>query len=99
MAVYVDDMHKTSLGKYRRMKMSHMLADSDEELHAMAARIGVRRRWFQGDHYDVCLAKRALAVQFGAKEITMREMARFRASKRNPKRNEGESPQCPCRNP
>jgi hypothetical protein len=30
----------------------HMIADTEAELHAMAARIGVARRWCQGDHYD-----------------------------------------------
>ena len=75
MTVYVDDMHLHPMGRYRRMKMSHMIADTDEELHAMADRIGVARRWFQSDHYDVCLSKRALAVRHGAVEITLRELA------------------------
>jgi len=58
-----------------------MLADSDEELHAMAMRIGVARRWWQspertsGSHYDIALSKRALAVQYGAKEVTQRQIA------------------------
>lgn len=70
MTVYVDDMR----AQYRRMVMCHMLADTDEELHAMAARIGVARKWHQKDgtphsHYDICLSKRALAVKFGAIEV------------------------------
>ncbi|MBM3551865.1 MAG: DUF4031 domain-containing protein [Alphaproteobacteria bacterium] len=75
MSVYVDDMR----APYRRMIMCHMLADSVDELHAMADRIGVVRRWFQGDHYDICLAKRALALQAGAVEISMREAVAVRA--------------------
>lgn len=77
MAVYVDDMK----APYRGMLMCHMLADSDEELHAMAARIGVARRWWQspertsGSHYDICQSKRALAVAAGAIEITLRQAA------------------------
>lgn len=43
MTVYVDDMR----APFGRMKMCHMVADSDAELHAMAARIGVARRWHQ----------------------------------------------------
>jgi hypothetical protein len=59
MTVYVDDMR----ARYGRMVMCHMVADTEAELHAMADRIGVARRWYQGDHYDVCLAKRALALK------------------------------------
>ena len=79
MTVYVDDMHTTDMGRYRRMKMSHMIADTDEELHAMADRIGIARRWHQdngsGSHYDVALSKRALAVAAGAVEIPLRTLA------------------------
>lgn len=57
--------------------MCHMLADTVDELHAMADRIGVERRWFQGrktPHYDVCLSKRAQAVRLGAVEVGRREV-------------------------
>lgn len=84
MAVYVDDMKV----RYGRMIMCHMLADTDEELHQMADRIGVARRWHQRpgtshSHYDICRSKRALAVAAGAKEITMREAAVICRGKRN----------------
>jgi len=75
MTVYVDDMK----AEYRGMVMCHMLADTDEELHAMADAIGVQRRWWQspekasGSHYDIALSKRALAVRAGAVEITWRQ--------------------------
>lgn len=69
MTVYVDDMR----AGYGRMVMCHMIADTAEELHAMADAIGVARRWYQGDHYDIALSKRALAVKLGAIEITWRE--------------------------
>lgn len=72
MTVYVDDMR----AKYRRMVMCHMAADTQDELHAIADKIGVARRWHQGDHYDICLSKRALAVAAGAKEVTSRELVR-----------------------
>lgn len=64
MPVYVDDMH----APFGRMLMCHMVADTLDELHAMADRIGVARRWYQGPpvtrwpHYDIALSKRALAV-------------------------------------
>jgi hypothetical protein len=81
MTVYVDDMHLTELGSYGRMKMCHMIADSDEELHAMADKIDVARKWHQkppkasSSHYDICMSKRALAIQAGAIEITLRQAA------------------------
>ena len=67
--------------------MCHMLADTDEELHAMADKIGMSRRWHQypnsyRSHYDICLAKRALAVANGAREITMRETGALIGAKR-----------------
>lgn len=72
--VYVDDMKAA----YGRMIMCHMIADSDEELHAMAARIGVARKWHQApprhdSHYDISLGCRAKAVAAGAIEITWRQ--------------------------
>lgn len=79
MTVYVDDMHLHRAGQFGRMKMCHMLADTDEELHAMADRIGVARRWWQspaktsGSHYDIAMSKRAMAVAAGAVEITWRQ--------------------------
>jgi uncharacterized protein DUF4031 len=68
-AVYVDS-EENGLG---RMKMCHMLADTPQELHAMADKIGVRRKWYQGHastpHYDICKSKRELAVRNGAVEV------------------------------
>lgn len=84
MAVYVDDMR----AQFGSMVMCHMLADTDDELHAMAARIGLSRRWWQdpaktaGSHYDVCLSKRAAAVAAGAFEITYRQAAAMNMRRR-----------------
>lgn len=72
MSVYVDN----AANGYGRMIMCHMIADTPEELHAMADKIGVARRWFQDPrtmnvstpHYDIAKSKRALAVQNGAIE-------------------------------
>ena len=87
MAVYVDNMHETAMGKCGRMKMSHMLADSRDELDAMADRIGVARRWshYPGtyrEHYDVSLSARAKAVAAGAIEIDMRQTGRMMRERR-----------------
>lgn len=67
---------------YGRMIMCHMLADSEDELHSMAARIGIRRKWYQGDHYDICLTKRIEAVKLGAIEIDRRRLVEVRRKNR-----------------
>jgi hypothetical protein len=59
MAVYVDDMR----AEFRRMKMCHMIADTDVELRLMADKIGVAQQWHQGDHFDIALSKRAQLLQ------------------------------------
>jgi hypothetical protein len=62
------------------MLMSHMLADTDTELHAMAKRIGLKREWFQPrstPHYDVSQSARQRAIACGAKEIGNRELVQL----------------------
>ena len=83
MSVYVDNMR----APFGRMLMCHMLADTDAELHAMADKIGVARKWFQAPprhdpHYDIALSKRALAVKSGAVEITLRQCAAMNLRRR-----------------
>lgn len=86
MTVYVDDMYLIEMGHYGCMRMSHMIADTDHELHAMADRIGVARRWFQdkssGAHYDIAMSKRALAIKCGAVEITLKQCGYMNAIRR-----------------
>jgi hypothetical protein len=81
--VYVD----AAMHPYGRMKMSHMMADTTAELLAMADRIGVARRWLQNagtpsEHFDVCAAKRALAVAAGAKPVSSRDLVAVVRAKR-----------------
>lgn len=76
MTVYVDDMR----APFGRLVMCHMVADSSDELHAMAARIGVSARWLQHggtprEHFDICMSKRKLAIAAGAIEISVRQTA------------------------
>lgn len=71
MTVYVDNMR----APFGRMIMSHMIADTDTELHAMADRIGIARRWHQGDHYDVSQSRRAAAIAAGAVAIARRQLS------------------------
>ena len=59
----------------------HMVSDrSAEELHAFAARIGLKREWAQlrprasAAHYDLTPRRRAMALELGAVEVTSREL-------------------------
>jgi hypothetical protein len=83
MTVYVDDMQ----APFGRMKMCHMIADSRDELLAMADRIGVARKWLQKagtwqEHFDIALSKRALAVAAGAVEVSRMDLGRILRSRR-----------------
>lgn len=88
--VYVDNMYTISLGRFGRMKMSHMIADTKEELLQMADNIGVKRKWIQAEgttreHFDIAIIKRTLAIKFGAKEISMQELGKIISERRNQK--------------
>jgi hypothetical protein len=84
MSVYVD----AAAQPFGRMIMCHLMADTPEELRAMALRIGVAVKWFQykasAPHFDICKSKRALAVAAGALELErepfVEAMRRIRAS-------------------
>lgn len=63
--------------KLGRMTMSHMAADTLEELHLMAERLGIRHHFQnkQGKpHYDICKQTKAIALELGAKEVDDREI-------------------------
>ena len=73
MAVYVDNYQAA----WKGMKMSHMMADTLDELHEMADKIGLKREWFQEHsqpHYDVSESKRQEAIVNGAIEMSAREL-------------------------
>lgn len=77
MPVYADEIqtYSTTL-RYKRW--CHLFADSDEELHALAAQIGLKRSWHQNkpgfSHYDLTPSKHAQALRCGALALSMREM-------------------------
>lgn len=80
MAVYVD----AALVHWRGLRWAHLMADTLEELHAMAARLGLPRRAFQhrrsGAHYDVTVELREAAIALGAIPLSRhRERERLRA--------------------
>ena len=70
MTVYVDD----AVTLWRGRRWAHLMADTLDELHAMAERLGMPRRAFQdkrsGAHYDVNEALRDEALRLGAIAIS-----------------------------
>ncbi|MCE0445737.1 DUF4031 domain-containing protein [Streptomyces tricolor] len=57
---------------------SHLVSDvSYDELHVFAAGLGVPRRAFDGDHYDLPSHRYADAVAAGAVEVSSREVVRL----------------------
>jgi hypothetical protein len=53
----------------------HMVSDAGfDELHDFAARLGIPRHRFQGDHYDLPPQLRERAVALGAQEVSAREL-------------------------
>lgn len=54
---------------------SHLVSDvSYDELHTFAADLGVPRRAFQGDHYDIPASLRERALALGAEPVRAREL-------------------------
>jgi hypothetical protein len=73
MAILVD----SAVWPYRGRLWAHLVSDeSYAELHAFAARLGVPRRAFQDDHYDVPADLRDLAISLGAEQLTAGELVR-----------------------
>ncbi len=76
MSVYVD----TVIDYGTKGLWCHMMADALDELHSMADEIGLKRAWFQNNpthpHYDLRPSKRALAIKYGAIEMTQVELFR-----------------------
>lgn len=78
MAVYVDDFNHP----FGRMLMCHMVADTTKELLDMVDKIGVQRKWIQykgsrHEHFDICLSKKAKAINHGAISISYMALGRM----------------------
>jgi hypothetical protein len=58
-------------------RWAHLVSDeSYDELHAFADRLGIERRHFQGDHYDLPEEHRERAIALGATPVSSRELVR-----------------------
>jgi Protein of unknown function (DUF4031) len=85
MAAYVDE----PIWEWRGRRWCHLTADTPDELHEFAAKLGLQRQWFQSkpghpshDHYDIPADERAQAIAMGAKPLTTREMGRQQRQRR-----------------
>jgi len=81
-SIIVDEL-RTYTGRGRLSgQWCHMLSDTGDmaELHAFAARLGLKREWLHDDtlapHYDLRPSKRALALELGAREVSWREFGK-----------------------
>ena len=71
MAVLVDE----PIWPFRGRLWCHMVSDTSyDELHDVARAMGIPRRGFQGDHYDVPAEMRDAAIALGAQPVTGREL-------------------------
>jgi hypothetical protein len=81
MTVYVDPIFRWPTGpRCFRGGCCHMTADTLDELTRFARHLGLKERWLQDGHlahrfhFDLTPRMRTLAVAYGAKEVTDREL-------------------------
>ena len=91
MTVYVDPLVNNGWVLYGKLVHScHMWADMPEELHALAARIGLKREWAQEKgsvlHYDLTPSKREAALKEGAVALSLRDAVANWRKRRNVER-------------
>ncbi len=89
MTVYLDDWRQRARLGPVDDRWSHLIADTDAELHAFAGRLGMRRAWFQTNerrphqaHYDVPERLRAEAIGLGAVPVSWRQLGRMLRQRR-----------------
>lgn len=77
------DPQARRVGRKHGHQWCHMWCEPGEEdkLHEIAAKIGMRREWFQDKslpHYDLVPTRRAMAILEGAVETDLREWLKKR---------------------
>jgi hypothetical protein len=84
--VVVDDLRMPARVAGLSARWSHLTASTQTELHEFAARLGLRRAWFQDTahglwHYDVTDSMRRKAIALGATPLTLTEMSQWLTSR------------------
>jgi hypothetical protein len=85
MTIYVDDAHLPATVGRHTSSWCHLTADTQQELHEFAARLGLKRSYFQPGkpiggkpspfwHYDVTAGMRVKSIGIGAQPTPWREM-------------------------
>ncbi len=73
MVILVD----AAIWPFRGRRWAHLVSDASlDELHTFADELGLRRIWFQGDHYDVPTEVRRHAIASGAVPVSSSELVR-----------------------
>lgn len=94
MSVYVDPLMRVARSDRWPFHLAcHLIADTVDELHQFADKLGLKHKWFQDKgvpHYDLTKNKRYMAVRLGAKQLTREEFAEmyYRTRKVQKRRHE-----------
>lgn len=97
MTVYVDNAAIPATVGRHTSRWSHLTADTKDELHEFAARLGLRRSYFQTCqlnrrctpdicphwHYDVTAGKREQALRMGAERMDVKQWAEVIRARRS----------------
>ncbi len=86
MPVYVDEPREYPKAKLRCKTWSHMVANTSDELEAMARLVDLQPEWIQNpgtprEHYDLVPTKRAKAIRKGAIPVSSRKIAEIITAK------------------
>jgi hypothetical protein len=83
---YVDTVRSYPRAGLRFTEFCHLLADERGELHDLAERLGMPRRFFQDHpwrwHHDLPGHARPQAIALGAREVTMHEVGALLRARR-----------------
>ena len=85
------DSHARLVGRKHDHQWCHLWCEvgGEEALHELAAKIGMRRHWFQNKigfpHYDLVPTRRDPAIKAGAVETDLREWIKAKRTARDGK--------------